>query len=665
MLGRISIRFLVPVLMGLPVAVAAVWLVVLWSGHAQRTARTLSAAEVEQIHGRINERLNALLTMPARATAIQRGHILSGRLDREDLRAWRQPLYEFVTAMDAFSGMTFGAADGDVVWVFRYPGKPRPELGISDEQTSRDGVRFIEEYALEDGGSIAEQVGAYAYDPRQRPWYTGAIEAGEGTFLDPYAWVNINGQTTTLGVPFVEPIYDGSGEALGVLTAEFSLARLANFLRSLRVGDAGYVLILDAEGQLLAHSLPPGDVPVSVERDGVPSVALASESADPRVRLAAGEVERSLAGELIGSGEVTVDGEPMLLRVSAYRGAPGLDWRVITAVPESELLAPVAEARASSDRATAWAVGLTILLGLALGIVATRPISRLVGEIRQVGRGELDERVGAAPSRELREIGEAVNAMAEDLQDRVRMRESLMVAMEVQKNLLPQQPPKVRGVDIAGHSTYCDETGGDYYDYLDIDGLGESSVALAIGDVMGHGVAAAMLMATARGILRSRSDEPASLGELLTHMNELLVGDTDGKRFMTMQLVVLDGHDGSMAWASAGHDPPMVYRAESDTFESLDGGGIPLGLFGGQKYETEHSGPWSRGDIVVLATDGLWEARLPDRDFYGKERVEAVVRKAAAGSADEIAAAIRADHRAACAGHAQDDDITFVVAKIV
>ncbi|MEO1278230.1 MAG: hypothetical protein AAFV77_04670, partial [Planctomycetota bacterium] len=147
MLGRISIRFLVPVLMGLPVAVAAVWLVVLWSGHAQRTARTLSAAEVEQIHGRINERLNALLTMPARATAIQRGHILSGRLDREDLRAWRQPLYEFVTAMDAFSGMTWGAADGDVVWVFRYPGKPRPELGISDEQTFRDGVRFIEEYA--------------------------------------------------------------------------------------------------------------------------------------------------------------------------------------------------------------------------------------------------------------------------------------------------------------------------------------------------------------------------------------------------------------------------------------------------------------------------------------------------------------------------------------
>jgi len=665
MLGRVSIRFLVPVLMGLPVAVAAFWLVLLWSGHAQRTTRMLGSAEVEQIHGRISERLNALLTMPARATKIHRGQIRSDRLDPSDLRSWRQPFFEFVDAMDMFSGMTWGAADGDVVWVFRYPGKPRPELGISDSQTFRDGVRFVEEYALGQHGEILELVGDYAYDPRERPWYTGALAAGQATFLDPYAWVNVDGQATTLGVPFVEPMYDDAGDIQGVLTAEFSLARLAAFLRSLRVGQTGYVLILDAEGRLLAHSLPPDEVPVSIERDGVPSVAIAGEVQDPRVRLAAAEVERSLGNALIGSGEANIEGETVLLRVSAYRGVPGLDWRIITAIPEAELLAPVAAARASSDRATAWAVGLTILLGLALGIVATRPISRLVGEIRQVGQGELDERVGAAPSRELREIAEAVNTMAKDLQDRVRMRESLMVAMEVQKNLLPQEPPSVRGLDIAGHSTYCDETGGDYYDYLDIQGLGEQSVALAIGDVMGHGVAAAMLMATARGILRSRSDEPASLGELLTHMNNLLVADTGGQRFMTMLLVLLDSSDCTMTWSSAGHDPPFVYRSGSDRFEELDGGGIPLGLFEGQNYSTERAGPWDRGDILVLSTDGLWEARLASEGFYGKERLEAVIREAARGSAEQIADAIRADHRAACVGRAQDDDITFMVAKFV
>jgi sigma-B regulation protein RsbU (phosphoserine phosphatase) len=247
-----------------------------------------------------------------------------------------------------------------------------------------------------------------------------------------------------------------------------------------------------------------------------------------------------------------------------------------------------------------------------------------------------------------------------------------MVAMEVQKNLLPHGPPSIKGLDIAGHSTYCDETGGDYYDYLDVQPLGgqqaddtpQSRVALAIGDVMGHGVAAAMLMATARGILRSRCDEPASLGELLTHLNELLVGDTGGKRFMTMLLVMLDGDTGAMAWASAGHDPPMVYLAKEGRFAEFDGGGIPLGLFAEQTYETDTEGPYAPGDVVVLSTDGLWEARTTDGEFYGKARLETVIREHAAGNAEEIAAAIRADHVAACGESSQDDDITFVVAKI-
>jgi sigma-B regulation protein RsbU (phosphoserine phosphatase) len=316
------------------------------------------------------------------------------------------------------------------------------------------------------------------------------------------------------------------------------------------------------------------------------------------------------------------------------------------------------------------AVLATILLGLGAGLAATVPVRRLVREIRTVGQGDLDGRVRPEPSSELRQIAEAVNAMAEDLRDRVRVRESLMVAMEVQKNLLPHGPPTIKGLDIAGHSTYCDETGGDYYDYLDVQPLdggaanANARVALAIGDVMGHGVAAAMLMATARGILRSRCDEPASLGELLTHLNELLVGDTGGKRFMTMLLVMLDGDTGAMAWASAGHDPPMVYLAKEGRFAQFDGGGIPLGLFAEQAYETDTEGPYAPGDVVVLSTDGLWEARTTDGAFYGKQRLETIIRAHATGTAEAIAAAIRADHVAACGESSQADDITFVVAKM-
>ena len=101
------------------------------------------------------------------------------------------------------------------------------------------------------------------------------------------------------------------------------------------------------------------------------------------------------------------------------------------------------------------------------------------------------------------------------LQDRLRMRESLSLAMEVQRNLLPSDAPVISGLDIAGHSTYCDETGGDYYDFLDVSGADKDTAVVALGDVMGHGVAAAMLMATARGILRSRCSVAGSLADCL------------------------------------------------------------------------------------------------------------------------------------------------------
>lgn len=684
MLGRVSIRVLLPLLMGLPVAVAAAVLVTLWSGQTSETARTLNAAEMAQIHGRIDERLAALLDTPARATRIQRGHILAGRRDRNNLRSWRGPLFEFAEAMDMISGMSWADTDGRATWVFRYPGKLHPEFAIADERTKlandSPDTGYVEEYSLDATGNIIDQVGGYPYDPRGRPWYVGAVMAGKPTYLDPYAWLNVDGQATTLGLPFVEPVYiesDGNGterELIGVLAAEFSLEDLSAFLRTLQVGEAGFVLILDGGGRLIAHSLPKDQVPAIIEIDGLPAVPIASQMADTRIRDAANHVAREVARqqtetasnhEMAGTIIADIAGSPMLVRVSAYHDAAGLDWRIITALPEAELLLPVAAARASSDRASTTAFVLTVLFGLVIGLVATRPVSRLVREIGRVGEGELEERVVPGVTSELGRIAEAVNTMAADLRDRVRLRESLMVAMEVQKNLLPHGPPTIKGLDIAGHSMYCDETGGDYYDYLHIEGLSERCAALAIGDVVGHGVAAAMLMATARGILRSRCHEPASLGELLKHLNELLVDDTGGERFMTMLLVMLDGATGEMAWASAGHGPPMVYVAKDNHFAEHEGGGIPLGLFAGKEFETYTAGPFSSGDIVVLSTDGLWEAKQTDGEFYGMERLQRVIRESATENAESIATAIRADHKAACGDRSQDDDITFVVAKIV
>ena len=133
-----------------------------------------------------------------------------------------------------------------------------------------------------------------------------------------------------------------------------------------------------------------------------------------------------------------------------------------------------------------------------------KPILAVVAHARRVGSGDLDARIDRRDNLEIAQLSTALNGMASGLKDRMKLRHALNLAMEVQQNLLPARTPVVRGLDIAARSKYCDETGGDYYDYLDVEGMGPNALMIAMGDVTGHGIAAAMLMATARAVLRSQ-----------------------------------------------------------------------------------------------------------------------------------------------------------------
>lgn len=645
---------LLPLLLAIPVAISAGALIWINSSQSRSTVQALTQQEMRQIQGRIAERLDVLLRTPPRISSINAALVAQRALDPDSPRAWRQTLFAQTNALDMLSGITWANTDGDVAWMFRYPGKEHYEFGIRDEETRPE----IIELAVDNSGEVIGQVGAYEYDPTKRPWWIGAVATDSPTYLSPYAWVNSDGSEVTLGLPFVQRVDDVAGNLVGVLSTEISLDDLSDFLRSLRVGERGFVLVLDAEDNLIATSLG-----ASIATPELTALR-ALDSENPRVAGAAGAtIGRDAPQPGTLELESRVDGEPTLLRTSTY-SAPGLDWRIVTAVPIAELLTPVRTAQQRAMLATGAAVLATLLLGIGLGVLATRPISRLVADVKRIGDGELEHRVGAAASSELATLSEAINAMTVDLRDRVRLRESLQLAMEVQTNLLPDEPPTIAGLDISGHSTYCDETGGDYYDYLEIEGLDENSAALAIGDVMGHGVAAAMLMATARGILRSRCDEPGTLGDLLEHLNNLLVVDTGGERFMTMLLVKVNAKARTMAWASAGHDPAFLYDTASDEFADLEGGGIPLGIIGEQEYDEFVRPSLNNGDVLVLSTDGLWEARNEAKEMYGKDRLKDIIRSHATETADQIAAAIREDHATYCAEASQADDITFVVAKI-
>jgi sigma-B regulation protein RsbU (phosphoserine phosphatase) len=304
----------------------------------------------------------------------------------------------------------------------------------------------------------------------------------------------------------------------------------------------------------------------------------------------------------------------------------------------------------------------SLLLAFAMARHVSGPVLSLIGFMQRVGDGDLEAKAEFSGSREFRQLSDALNRMIADLRDRLRLRHSLNVAMEVQQRLLPQRPPQPRGLDVAGHSTYCDETGGDYYDFLILDEAEPDKVLVALGDVMGHGVAAALVMAGARAVLRDRAHSAGSLGDLMGRLNRLLAADLDGTRFMTMYLAFISADEGSVRWVSAGHDPAIVYDPANESFEEIEGGELPLGVMDATEY-AEQTYPLQPGQIVLVGTDGIWEMHNAAGEQFGKDRLRAAIRESASKSAADIVDVILTcltEFRGDCR---PTDDVTFVIIK--
>ena len=203
------------------------------------------------------------------------------------------------------------------------------------------------------------------------------------------------------------------------------------------------------------------------------------------------------------------------------------------------------------------AMGLGVMLAVVVAAfffsrTVTRPISQLAEASRSLGEGDFDARVEIKTCDEFKQIGQAFNDLGPRLKENYQLRQALALAMEVQQRLLPQSQPKVPGLDIFGKSVYCDETGGDYYDFISGAGAGEDGTMVVVGDVTGHGLPAALLMASARAFLRQRISMPGSLSNILADVNRQLVLDVyQTGRFMTLLACRFEADAKSMAWARA------------------------------------------------------------------------------------------------------------------
>jgi sigma-B regulation protein RsbU (phosphoserine phosphatase) len=255
--------------------------------------------------------------------------------------------------------------------------------------------------------------------------------------------------------------------------------------------------------------------------------------------------------------------------------------------------------------------------------------------------------------------------MASQLRERLHLKEAMTLAVEVQQNLLPSAPPTVPNLDLAGRSIYCQETGGDYFDYILRTGpAGSRQLCAAVGDVVGHGISAALLMTTVRALLRSRLDQPGPIAEAVCDVNRLLHQDTASSgSFVTLFLLAVDPAAGRLDWVRAGHDPALLYCAATNDLMELGGPGMALGVDDAGSYQNGSRSGLVAGDVLMIGTDGIWETRNAAAEKFGKERLGRILRDHHRRNAESILQSILSA-LAEFRGEGQiEDDITLMIVK--
>ena len=505
------------------------------------------------------------------------------------------------------------------------------------------------------------------YDPRTRAWYTSAKKKRGMTWSPPIVDITTNQLTFTVSAPFFKP--DGSVAGVGAIdvlipnvllksqiSSQWSKS-MQSFLFSLSdVPGSGkkQQWVLSQKGKIDTTKQPAG---------GIKKDAYFQEKPKDFSKLIP-YIEKGQPGSV----EMPYQGVDSFWAYASI--FPDLYFVIIA--PKSMVMGLSEEVGESFLNYTrdqmfisisAIIIAVIVIAGIALLVSqkTTRKVMSIVNGIKRLEKGDFTTRLDTQFKDERDLIVTAFNHIGPRLEEHLRMSRALGVAKEVQQSLLPKKDPTIQGFDIAGTSIYCDETGGDYYDFININ---EGRLAVVVGDVSGHGISSALLMATARALIMLRASMPGRAASIINDVNRHLSLDTyDTDNFMTFFYCELTPAVRDVCWIRAGHDPALTYDPDSDTFDVLKGDGMAVGVDYSFEYE-EFQCTLTAGQVVLIGTDGIWEMRNETGEMYGKERLKEIIRTNYSAIAKEIITIITDDLKKFRGSKQPEDDVTMVVIKV-
>lgn len=251
------------------------------------------------------------------------------------------------------------------------------------------------------------------------------------------------------------------------------------------------------------------------------------------------------------------------------------------------------------------------------------------------------------------------------ISERERLKKEMEIAAKVQLSLLPKEDPKIPGYEIASTSIPAVEAGGDYYDFVKLSG---NKIGIAIGDVSGKGVGAAIYMTLTKGILQAHAEEDASPKNVLGKVNRLLYKTIEKNSFVSMFYAILDTENNSIIYSRAGHNPGILCSEQDGNTKLLFSKGMALGLEQGSIFTStlnEEEIKINKGDVFVLYTDGFTEAMNERHELYSEERLVELIKKNRNLSPHDLLNLVLKDVKKFVDNYPQHDDMTILILKKV
>jgi len=520
---------------------------------------------------------------------------------------------------------------------------------------------FAPYYFRRGGGLHYSDLAKESYAYNEQPWYRRAVDGGTPVWSAPYydagggeAWM------VTYSVPFFRKTADRGRELAGVVTADLDLAAMTRAAAGVSLGPfgMGWLASPPASESFVAP------IGATAERSGAARVPLdeAAIRAAGEAMLAQHDNFALLAPE--------VAAEPTYL---AVRTLQTLQWRVMLAIPQAELLA---EANGLLRRQTLWGVVGLVLLAAAVWFVAAgvaRPLHELAQAVGSASGQDLSFHLPAGARRD--EIGvltEALRSLRDSLKDHIRLRaenlaeqarlkHELEIAASIQQSMLPRRDAAgdLRGAEVAAALLPAREVGGDLYDYF---AIRDGHLLFAVGDVSDKGIPAALFMARLSALLRVLGAEGHLPDRLLAGINARLVEGNEACMFVTVGCGLLNLSTGLVRYASAGHEAPLLREMEGRV-RTLDGeNGTAIGIDALADYRLNESFV-APGDALVLCTDGVMEAEAEDGSLFGADRLTALLGEAPDGEPAAVVKRIMDTVVAHTTGgfHATDDVTAMAV----